>query len=233
MPFKERIELRGNEKYFVSDDGDMCVLSEIYAERPGEAKSYGEFQPQPNWRILDIGANKGIFSIWAAKQGANVVAYEPNPSIFPILHRNLKLNNLLLEAHNVGVWHTVGKLPFYPCTYSSGGSSFIAASRNEFMQQVLEVPVVPFDSVIGNVSWDLVKMDVEGSEIEILLNSQNLSKIKRLTVEFHYWPNWEAAKLRIELREKLAEIFTDLGDIDGWTSQRGFMYHGLRKGLQC
>ena len=40
--------------------------------------------------IVDIGANIGVFSLWAAKQGAKVFAVEPNPEAFNYLKRILR-----------------------------------------------------------------------------------------------------------------------------------------------
>ena len=43
--------------------------------------------------IIDIGAHHGIFSIFAASKGYNLLSFEPNPINFSILKKNLSENN--------------------------------------------------------------------------------------------------------------------------------------------
>ena len=45
--------------------------------------------------VLDVGANIGVFTLYAAKQGAQVYAYEPMPPTYAVLQQNI-------EAHGLG-----------------------------------------------------------------------------------------------------------------------------------
>jgi 31-O-methyltransferase len=55
--------------------------------------------------ILDVGANIGVFSLYAAKQGARVYAFEPMPSTFAVLELNVRLHGLetVVKARNIGL----------------------------------------------------------------------------------------------------------------------------------
>jgi len=55
--------------------------------------------------VLDIGANIGVFTLYAAKQGAQVYAYEPMPSTYGVLQQNVKAHGLcrLVHARNIGL----------------------------------------------------------------------------------------------------------------------------------
>jgi FkbM family methyltransferase len=55
--------------------------------------------------ILDVGANIGVFSLCAAKQGARVYAFEPIPSTFAVLELNVRLHGLesVVTARNIGL----------------------------------------------------------------------------------------------------------------------------------
>src|SRR5579864_624394 len=48
------------------------------------------------YRVLDVGAHFGFFSVFAALQnrGVKVVSYEPSKSTFGVLQKNLDINNL-------------------------------------------------------------------------------------------------------------------------------------------
>ena len=43
-------------------------------------------------RVLDIGANLGIYSLYAARKQCEVYAFEPTPNIFNLLNENFKMN---------------------------------------------------------------------------------------------------------------------------------------------
>jgi len=55
--------------------------------------------------VLDVGANIGLFTLFAAKQGAQVYAYEPVPPTFKVLQYNIHLHRLDSVAHprNIGI----------------------------------------------------------------------------------------------------------------------------------
>ncbi len=173
MTFTERIETRGDARFYVSDDGDLYVLREMY-----EMNVY-RVTITPGAKVLDIGAHKGIFTVWAVRQGAVVTAYEPDPETYRTLSRNLSLNRLFVEALNCGVWSSSTVLPFYHDAENSIGSTFFSSQVNR------SLPVESFDSVIGDTEWDVVKIDAEGAEYEMLLSSNRLGQIKHLALEWH------------------------------------------------
>ena len=49
---------------------------------------------QANDTMWDVGANVGVYSLYAARAGARVVAFEPSPSNYYVLSRNLEINEL-------------------------------------------------------------------------------------------------------------------------------------------
>ena len=55
--------------------------------------------------VLDVGANIGVFALCAAKQGAQVYAYEPIPGTFELLQQNIHLHGLdnIVHPRNIGL----------------------------------------------------------------------------------------------------------------------------------
>jgi len=131
--------------------------------------------------VLDIGANDGVFSLTAAvNQHIRCFAFEPAPSNYDILQRNIALNNLedrvktfqLALADKKGT--AVLKVP------SSGDEDGFACLGNplrfndwvEFEVTVSTVDDFVRDHGIENV--DLIKIDTEGCELFVLKGAERV-----------------------------------------------------------
>jgi len=53
----------------------------------GEFRAAG-LTPEPGWRVVDVGANIGVFALWAERLGAHA-AFEPEPNTFSSLVANV------------------------------------------------------------------------------------------------------------------------------------------------
>jgi FkbM family methyltransferase len=90
------------EIYCINEGATRATLHEIFVDKlyfqEGVSILTGDI-------VLDVGANIGIFTLFAAKQGARVYAYEPIPPTFEVLQHNIRLHRLDGIAHtrNVGV----------------------------------------------------------------------------------------------------------------------------------
>jgi len=187
--FTERVEARvfGDEyhRFLVSDDGDLYTLREMY--EMGEGRSVYLVDIRSGVKVLDIGAHKGIFSVWAAKQGAAVTAYEPDPKSYDCLVRNLRENQVIAETKNCGVWSRRDTLPFYADYENSIACTFIADRVGDFDAAGVQlgVKVISLDEALGNKPWDIVKIDAEGSEYEMISSAKRLGQIGHLALEWH------------------------------------------------
>ena len=96
-----------------------------------------------------------------------------------------------VSAHNVAVGESVGEINFVLSTANSGGSKrepqVKAAKYYYDRPDTIRVPMVPFDTLVDPIDerFDLVLMDIEGSEYFALKGMQNvLSRTETLIVEF-------------------------------------------------
>lgn len=132
-----------------------------------------------DWTIVDCGANVGLFSLWlgAAKR---VIAVEPNPNTFRRLKRNMEINGINATTIQAAVSSADGtvKMDF-------AGPSVLA----EIGETGVEVPSRSLDSLLdelGADSVDVLKLDVEGHEIEALegaAGSLSGGRVKRIFAE--------------------------------------------------
>ena len=126
-----------------------------------------------NYRnALDLGANLGLHTIIMSKCGFNVTCYEPDPVHFKILNGNLKLNHINnVNANNKAISFENGRKEFIRVCGNTTGSHLAGAKQNPYGK--LDKFQVEVDALLPILrDKDLVKMDVEGHEKDILLNTK-------------------------------------------------------------
>lgn len=124
--------------------------------------------------FVDVGANIGLFTAVAARQvGSNgkVLAIEADPDTFRILQRNAALNGFDAEVTlvNAGVAGEAGVLPFYRnVSGNRGANSFMKSDANEWALDVEVRPLYEHITAAGLRRIDLMKLDIEGYELQAL-----------------------------------------------------------------
>lgn len=159
----------------------------------------GFFWPWRGKKVMDVGANAGIYTALCAVNGAEVVAYEPSKVVFELLTTMLRNAGLeqRVKAVNAAVWVENGSCPYIGhrtpnedvvCYNGGVPTSGVVWTRDDFRRAEI-VPCISFDDAIGDTEWDMVKVDIEGGEFEMLLAAsiEKLKQIKFMYVEFHDW----------------------------------------------
>ena len=122
--------------------------------------------------LLDIGANRGIYSIYlsrAAGTDGRVIGFEPQPELkghLEIIRKSFSLANL--EIENVGLSSEPGELVMQRPKVGSGAASFHVDSSLQW--EAFKVPVIRLDDFIersGIGSVHLIKSDVESHEFDV------------------------------------------------------------------
>lgn len=146
--------------------------------------------------VIDIGANQGFFTCYAAYKGAKVYAFEPFIDSFQTLISNVKINGLgsYVVAKPWAISEFDGFLELI-CSDNLGGG--MNTTHTEFAKNVklpvsksTEVPCFSLPSIIEKFSINrirLCKLDCEGAELEILkqLEVRHLSIIDSFVIEYH------------------------------------------------
>ncbi|MEZ4685399.1 MAG: FkbM family methyltransferase [Bacteroidia bacterium] len=139
--------------------------------------------------ILDIGANTGLYSLFAkaANPAATVFAFEPQPNIFSFLQKQNQLNGFDIQCRQLALSNQQGELPFYNYgddafdTNNTTAGSLNPDWRSENQQQIM-VPVTRLADFLDQeniAKVDLIKIDVETLEPEVLEGYGELLKIHR------------------------------------------------------
>lgn len=155
--------------------------------------------------FVDCGSNIGQgykwFSVFYNKKNIDFHLFEPNPYCHPYLETIEGNANGMVKLYKAGVGTINGTVKFYGLADSEGGklshggsikrehnSGLYKASENE----TIEVEIIDFSAYLTAQSKQyrqiVVKMDIEGAEIDLLENlisSGKINLIDILYVEFH------------------------------------------------
>lgn len=144
--------------------------------------------------FVDVGAHTGYLSCLAGVVGAIVFAYELQPSIAPVIRRNALINGLD-QVHvftaAAGARDGITSVMRYQPTL--GGQAFGESEGSDsgrLGNPGLDwVPVLRLDTLAADlpVPPKLVKIDGEGSELQILAGARDLiaRRATRFVLEFH------------------------------------------------
>jgi len=144
--------------------------------------------------FLDVGANIGSLSIVVARFiGKNGLVYtiEPHPVIFKELLENIALNRTTnIVALKVAVGSSFSEALLYDNPDVNWGSASLIPPKNRGITIPWSAKVVPIDELIqsGRIQApNVVKIDVEGFELEVLKGARALlgsSSAPALCIEF-------------------------------------------------
>lgn len=119
--------------------------------------------------FVDVGANIGSYTILASSAlGARSISFEPIPSAFDWLKRNVAVNGATqyVELKNMGVGSKSGRLLF--TANQDTTNHVILSSSIEALGDNISVDVDTLDHLLGDTHPALLKIDVEGFETEVL-----------------------------------------------------------------
>jgi FkbM family methyltransferase len=143
--------------------------------------------------MYDVGAHIGFYSLAAARLGAKVVAFEPDPESAERLRKHVERNNL---AENIRVIEAASWSESMPLIAfqrglprSQGGVSCGDRRPVVATGPLIEVKAIRLDDFVadGGLPPHLVKIDVEGAESEVLEGAAETIRAFRphLLVEVH------------------------------------------------
>jgi FkbM family methyltransferase len=130
--------------------------------------------------LVDIGANVGMYTVWAAKtRQARVFAFEPEAQNYALLNRNLVLNGLgdRVKAYCLGLSDQAGYSELHLSSLKAGGSCHSLGERVDFKHEPMQ-PVYSQGCISARLD-DLVaqgvvpvpqhvKIDVDGIEPKVI-----------------------------------------------------------------
>lgn len=167
----------------------------------------------PEDLFLDVGANVGGYTLWAARLGARVIAFEPAANARAELQANLNMNpSARVEVLAIALANASGTAPFI----IDGATSRLSSSGATVVQ------TKTLDEVLGDRYAAGVKIDVEGAERLVLEGASRALREHRIGLIQMEWNACSEDLLR-ETRQPVIDLLTEYGyEVIRPTSSRAF-----------
>jgi FkbM family methyltransferase len=194
LEFRCSSQMRGAAEFLVKE-----IFRRRRYHRPG-------FEIRPDDTVVDIGANMGIFSLWAAPQAARgrVIAVEPT-GVVETLELSTRLNRLTnietvraavgadgdtLELIHYPGFNIVSHQPQWRPTAVTRALVRLLYGRYDVAPVRVSVPCVSLGTILDTRDVEKVnflKVDCEGAEYDMLrtLDGRHWDRIERIAMEFH------------------------------------------------
>lgn len=137
--------------------------------------------------IVDAGANIGMSSIYFTHKypEARIIAIEPEASNFELLARNVKPYSAITPIH-AALWSQDGEINVSdpnPDTGPYGKWAFVTKEGPGIPVRAITMRTLMVEMGIRKV--DLLKVDIEGAEIEVFGSCDWIQDIRCLVIELH------------------------------------------------
>lgn len=157
----------------------------------------------------DIGAWIGPTALFAARSVRRVVCFEPDPVAFGRLYTNIRLNRLKhVTAFQAALAAEDGiaGLASFRKRLGDSMSSLLAPGHPGNRADVLTITWQRFIEYYGRDRFDFIKMDVEGSEFDLLPTLKTYLSDHRPMVYISFHPHLLSSESRKRKMTQMAEI---------------------------
>ena len=178
-------------KYYRENTTDEKVIKEILVNKAYKKKKINfDVEPEDIW--LDGGAQIGVFAEYAAMNGCKkIYCFEPEESNYNLLDKN---TNWLVSFYGMEV--VLNK----KAISQEGGKAELHIAPNTWRHAInthykkklekQEITCVKFDEILENhKDINAIKLDIEGSELEILAKEHDYSNINKMAFEYSFTKN--------------------------------------------
>jgi FkbM family methyltransferase len=172
--------------------------------------------------VVDLGANEGDFSgaVLGLAPEARILAVEPGPGPRQRLEDRLgsKPN---VDIRPVAVAGQTGTATFRLTAHDHNSS--LLQPRPESQERIgggwevvreIEVPTVALDDLVGEESVDVLKLDVQGAELEVIGGGrQTLARTRAVLLEMNLFSQYEGDATFDALHREMSELGFELANV--------------------
>jgi len=166
--------------------------------------------------ILDLGAQAGLFSIYAARKcpGAKIYAFEPDNDNYSQLLRNISSNHLekSIIPFKKAISNSDKKMKLYLDQNSSRSHTLFSSGKNFIL--VDSIKLGSLFSYLKINRCDILKVDIEGAEYDVFYNLPDrfFNKINFIFIECHDLENIDKKYQKNSMKQFLVSKGFDIID---------------------
>ena len=165
---------RGYKMYLPNRKSDHIQKIIAQTQRPYEQAMLQDMlqKVEEGDLFLDIGANIGNHTLFMSLLGkCQTLAFEPNPQLYQIINKSINLNkdDLKIDVIKKGVGKQLSRASFQQDIVHNLG-----AQRLNIRDKEGDIEIIPLDSIRLDKPVSLLKIDVEGMELDVLQGGRNL-----------------------------------------------------------
>jgi FkbM family methyltransferase len=177
---------------------------------------------RPNNVFVDVGAHVGsiVACVLQRDPSVAVIAVEAVPEKAIALKRNFP--NIVV--HECAAGERQGLASFHINTKASGYSSLSSTGYSQEHVRVIEVQLRPLDSIISSPNVEVIKIDVEGGELGVVIGAKHLISVCRPIIMFESAPD----EVLGYTKEALWQSFADQEYAIVLPNRVAHIYPGLR-----
>ncbi|MDQ1429029.1 MAG: hypothetical protein QOK39_2505 [Acidimicrobiaceae bacterium] len=161
----------------------------------------------PGDLFVDVGANVGLYTVWALDGGAEVIAIEPSPRSLALLEENLLLNGYCAQVVAAAAGAAPGTMAI---TSGLDQQNHLVVGAAPVSGDSEMVAVETLDAIVGDRVVAGLKIDVEGAEALVLAGAGRLLADKRVRLMQLEW-NEASVDLLGQDREPLRRLLAGYG----------------------
>jgi FkbM family methyltransferase len=166
------------------EDRSLCLVRELVRQLIPDSR---------NQVALDIGANIGNHSIFFSEFFSEVIAFEPNPRTFALLETNCRFLSVSqnISVKNYGLSNQSAELYFKVDGSNIGGGAIVNEGLDSSQEEMFRVEVKKADDILElhQKQIAVVKIDIEGHELQALEGAREILLRNRPLVLFEQLPN--------------------------------------------
>ena len=148
--------------------------------------------------LVDVGANVGMYTVWAAKtRGVRVIAFEPEAQNFSLLNRNIFINGLgsSVSAYCLAMSDVAGLSHLHLSAFMAGGSCHSLGEQVDFKHDPMKPAysqgciAARLDDLVASgavLEPDHIKIDVDGFEPKVVAGARRIiegTKLRSMLIE--------------------------------------------------
>ena len=177
-----------------ADERILDVVHEIRGENPEYAMMKQTLSAGDTF--IDVGANFGTFSLLASRlvgSSGQVVAIEPQSRLVEMLGQSLRMSGVdNCVVMPVACGSTSETMSLLIPRHDTGRAGFFSGFSGRAQHHRVDVTVIPLDDLLPSIERShrvVIKLDVEGSELDVLEGARRIIAASRpaIIVELNPW----------------------------------------------